>query len=81
VIQVKAPEPAPAQPIAVPRIVVARGAKDKAMTANELEARIEKLVGEAREVGMAMEVMIDVLHDVAEALREALTNPPADTDQ
>ena len=51
------------------------------MTADEFEARVEKLVSEARLGGMPMEVMIDVLHDVAEVLREAVANPPADADQ
>jgi hypothetical protein len=40
------------------------------MTADELEARIEKLIAEAREAGMAKGVIVDVLHDVAETLQE-----------
>jgi hypothetical protein len=51
------------------------------MTADEFEARVEKLVAEAREVGMPVEVLIDVLHDVAETLGEPLTDPVADADQ
>lgn len=51
------------------------------MTADELEARIDKLMSEAGEAGMPVEVMIDVLHDVAENLREAVADPPANVDQ
>jgi hypothetical protein len=40
------------------------------MTADELEARIEKLISEARDAGMEREIIIDVLHDVAETLQE-----------
>jgi ATP-dependent Clp protease ATP-binding subunit ClpA len=40
------------------------------MTADELEARIEKLVAEAREAGMEKVIVIDVLHDVVQTLLE-----------
>jgi hypothetical protein len=40
------------------------------MNAEELEARIEKLIAEARDAGMERGVIIDVLHDVAETLQE-----------
>jgi hypothetical protein len=51
------------------------------MTADEFEARVEKLAAEAREAGMPVEVMIDVLHDVAENLHEALADPATNADQ
>jgi hypothetical protein len=51
------------------------------MTVDEFEVRVEKLVVEAREVGMPVEVMIDVLHDVAENLREAVADPADKSDQ
>jgi hypothetical protein len=63
------------------RLWVSREAKDRAMTVDEFEVRVEKLVVEAREVGMPVEVMIDVLHDVAENLREAVADPADKSDQ
>jgi hypothetical protein len=51
------------------------------MTVDEFEVRVEKLVVEAREVGMPVEVMIDVLHDVAEVLREAVADLADKSDQ
>ena len=43
------------------------------MTAAEFEERIEKLIADAREVGLSDEAMIGVLRDVAEALEERLS--------
>ena len=45
------------------------------MTAAEFEERIEKLIADAREVGLSDEAMIGVLRDVAEALEERLSWP------
>ncbi len=40
------------------------------MTADDFEARVQKLVEDARQAGCSDEMMIDVLHDIAETLRE-----------
>ena len=40
------------------------------MTADEFEARIEKLISEARDAGLARGIIIDVLHDAAQELQE-----------
>ena len=50
------------------------------MTADEFAARVEKLVAEAREVGVSVEVMIDVLHDAADNLLEAVADPATNAD-
>lgn len=42
------------------------------MTADEFETRVNKLIADAQEAGMSHESMIDVLHDIAEALKERL---------
>jgi DNA-binding transcriptional regulator YhcF (GntR family) len=46
--------------------------ENEAMSADEFEARLEKLITEAREAGMSDEAIIDVLHDAAEGLHEGL---------
>lgn len=43
------------------------------MTADEFEGRVQKLIDDARAADMSDEMMIDVLHDLAEALRERLS--------
>lgn len=45
------------------------------MTADEFEARVEKLISEARQAGMEKGIIIDVLHDVAETLQEEEEQP------
>lgn len=45
------------------------------MTADDFEARVRTLVLDARQAGCSNEMMIDVLHDIAEALRERTGAP------
>ncbi len=40
------------------------------MTADEFEARVKKLVDDAREAGMSDPVLAEVLHDVAESMQD-----------
>jgi hypothetical protein len=40
------------------------------MNVEELEVRIKRLISEARDAGMERGIIIDVSHDVAEALHE-----------